>query len=116
MTLDLGTKVTYTHTLSRVHQSESFRPPGMRTGPLYSKSVRRWKAFKGYGEPRHGVVVGIRTLSDGYVEYHYEEGTEFIPVGKYTRAYIVFFSMVEKPVYVLPEHLQETTDTLSATV
>lgn len=54
-----------------------------------------------------GIVIGIRTLSDGDVEYgSYEDGTTQYRPTKHFRAALVVYSLHRKPVLVLPQDLE----------
>ncbi|WXW93182.1 hypothetical protein SEA_BRAYBEAST_46 [Arthrobacter phage BrayBeast] len=55
--------------------------------------------------PAEGIIVGKRTLSNGYREYHYDAGYEYGPAEHFT-AYLVAFDLRRKPVHVLPEHIE----------
>lgn len=52
-----------------------------------------------------GVVIGIRTLSDGNVDYGgSEDGTQYRPT-RHFKAVLVAYSLYRKPVLVLPQDL-----------
>lgn len=115
MSFNLGDKVSFSHWLVKKESRESQvnavwvkvdDPNPYSKANLRAQIIRRWVPMEfASGTSRTGVVHGIRTLSDGYTQYDYDEGTTFFPVGKYTRAYLVSFSMTQKPIYVLGEHL-----------
>jgi hypothetical protein len=77
-------------------------------------TVRRWETLSaGFAEPRVGVIVGVRTLSNGHVEDMKESngyggwvsvGTQYVGVHYFT-AYLVAFELRQKPVLCLPEHV-----------
>lgn len=95
MGLELGTKVHFDHSSILWRETLAGR-------------VRRWvptRWNKGYME---GVIVGWRTLANGTVEYgnDWDAGDEFRPT-EHFKAYLVAFDMRRKPVYVLPEDLEE---------
>lgn len=96
MGLELGTKVRYDarRSLWREHL------PGR---------LRRWTS-QSHGQahsPREGIIVGKRTLANGTVDYGgWDEGTQFIPT-EHFEAYQVVTNIRNKPVYVLPEDLEE---------
>jgi len=54
------------------------------------------------GDVRHGLIVGVRTLSNGVIEWNYEEPIQFFP-DLYFTAYLVAFDLRRKPVYLLPD-------------
>lgn len=94
----LGQPVTFTRTLSR------------RFLPSAPRSRRAWVAEDWPGqpepEPRAGIVVGIRTLSDGEVEtWGWDEPATYLPTRTF-RAYLVAHHLRRKPVLVLPEHIK----------
>jgi hypothetical protein len=103
-TYTLGQAVTFTrHLVRRTAGSQYGHPDGW---------VKRWETTTPAGvtpaEPRHGVVVGVRTLVDGTnVNHGYEGGIVFRPV-RYYSAYLVAFDLRRRPVYVLPDHLTPT--------
>jgi hypothetical protein len=91
----LGTKVRYDarRTLWREHL-----PSGNR----------RWSS-QSYGStqtPREGVIVGVRTLANGDVEYGGWDATTTFHPTEHFKAYLVAFDMRKNPVYVLPEDLE----------
>lgn len=86
--LELGQRVVFRDELQR---SISWTP-----GDQFD--VKTWCVRA--GEERHGVIVGIRNLSNG--KRFYNDGVTFEPTG-YMRAYLVAYDMRRKPVYVRPE-------------
>jgi hypothetical protein len=54
------------------------------------------------GDVRHGLIIGVRTLSNGVIEWNYEEPIQFYP-DLYFTAYLVAFDLRRKPVYLLPD-------------
>ncbi len=95
MGLKLGTKVHFDHSsiLWREHLADS---------------MRRWTRTR-WGKDQHtGVIVGWRTLSNGKVTYgnDWDGSDEFRPT-EHFKAYLVAYDMRRKPVYVLPEDLEE---------
>lgn len=102
---DLGEKVTFTWALRRESRREEVTINGRRR----TVTVRRWET----GEipntkppaSREGVVVGVRTLCNGYVQYEYDYGNMFSPFEDgYFTAYLIAWNLRQQPVYVLPEH------------
>ena len=76
----------------------------------YSRWVRRWKRMREYmprmdGTAMHGVIVGVRTKTSGYVTYGYDEPTVFTPVEAH-RTYMVAFDLYKNPVFLLLEDVQ----------
>lgn len=97
MVIELGTKVHFDHSsiLWRGH---------------LAGGIRRWAPVewnKGY---MLGVIVGERWLSNGKVKYGgWDDTTQFYPT-EHFKAYLVSYDMRRKPVYVLPEDLEEIDD------
>lgn len=90
----LGQEVLFTRTLRRI------RHPYRR---VWSHTTY-WNAITSRG-PAKGIIVGIRTLSDGTVEGgYYDEPATYRPTRTFT-AYLVAYHLRRKPVLVLPEHL-----------
>lgn len=57
-------------------------------------------------EPRAGVIVGVRTLANGYATWAYrDEPIVFYPEEHFT-AYLVAFDLRRKPVLLLPKNVQ----------
>jgi hypothetical protein len=54
------------------------------------------------GDVRHGLIVGVRTLSNGVIKWNYEEPIQFYPDLHFT-AYLVAFDLRRKPVFLLPD-------------
>ena len=50
------------------------------------------------------MVVGVRTLCNGYVEYDYDANVFFPFEDGYFTAYLIACDLRQRPVYVLPEH------------
>lgn len=101
--MKLGDRVTFTRTLSRRGVDVLDRERGRR------RFRREWSSEEYPGqpepEPREGIVVGVRTLADGSVDYSYEEPAVFVADRRF-RAYLIAFSVHRKPVLVLPEHVR----------
>ena len=77
------------------------------------KWVKRWEtaSYPGQKEPqlRDGILIGVRTLIDGYNSGGgYEDPIVFVPERRF-RAYLIAVNMHSKPVYVLPEHVEVTS-------
>lgn len=93
-----GQPVEFTRTLTRRYEHHAEGHKGMKV----------WKS-EGYpGEPepapRTGVLVGVRTLSNGENHYHgYDEPIEYRPTETFA-AYLIAYDLRRKPVLVLPEH------------
>lgn len=104
--LTLGQSVLFTRTLTR--RSEE-GPNGWR------QHLKVWKseAWPGQPEPeqRMGIVIGVRTLSNGENRYHgYDDGgIEYKQTETFT-AYLIAHDLRRKPVLVLPEHITPTGD------
>lgn len=61
---------------------------------------KEWQRNQWAGE-KAGMVIGKRTISDGYAEYDNEYGTSYSRAVNYV-AYLVVADMKSKPVLVLP--------------
>lgn len=73
--------------------------------PARSGYLKRWKPNPYYrrGDTRTGVIVGVRTLVNGYATWQYsDEPIIFYPEEHFT-AYLVAFDLRRKPVYLLPD-------------
>lgn len=96
--MKLGDRVRFTRHLTR-------RSTAWRAGV-----TKAWesKAYPGQPEPepREGIVIGIRTLSNGRFDWSgYEDPGLYTPTA-FFKAYLVAFDMRRNPVLVLPEHLE----------
>lgn len=98
MVIALGTKVHFDHgsILWREH---------------LAGSVRRWMPARWNKGYMTGIIVGWRTLANGKVTYgnDWDGSDEFRPT-EHFKAYLVAYDMRRKPVYVLPEDLEEIDD------
>ncbi len=97
--MELGQKVTFTRTLNR----------RSRYDWNAHQTVKRWETFAYEGEPepepREGILIGVRTLSNGHVIYHgFEDGSEYVGV-HFFKAYLIAFDLRRAPVFALPEHI-----------
>lgn len=93
----LGLPVRFTWTLSRRTTGDG------RSGFRKVWVTERWPGEK---EPksRRGLIIGVRTLSNGGVEYgDYDTPTTYEAEERF-RAYLVAYDLNRKPVLVLPEH------------
>lgn len=76
----------------------------------FNRSVHRkvWRTAPWFRPaPIRGVIVGIRTLSNGRNEYHgYDEPIEYCGE-EFFSAYLVAYDLRRKPVFVLAENLKE---------
>lgn len=96
-TLELGTPVQFTAIYIRCNAN---------TG---SYRVRKYWYAKEC-KPRTGLIVGIRTLSNGTREWiDSEKGYEYNPI-EYLQAALVVFDMRRKPVLVPIDAIQEVVD------
>lgn len=78
------------------------------TGDWYRREPwrKRWQRTQYDERHREGVVVGLRTLSNGINESHGDEGIQYIPE-EYIPAVLVAYDLRRKPVYVEPRLLRE---------
>lgn len=89
-----GQQVVFSRPLvRRAHRKQQGRP------------ARTWVPNMYDDTRRTGIVVGIRTLADGEVEYNYDEPTVFYPT-RHFRAYLIATDLRRKPVLVLPEDMR----------
>jgi hypothetical protein len=59
--------------------------------------------------PREGIVVGSRMLQDGSVKLDPEYGPDFRSTSCFS-AYIVYYNMRRRPMFVLPEDVEAVAD------
>lgn len=108
LTLQLGDRVLFFAHLKRGNELVE-NPPGS----LYKKRRRKiWKEIPispEWNKSLTGVVVGIRTLSNGGVHYEEEAGNIFSPE-EYFQAYMIVYNLHRKPVFVLPETLTKLSN------
>jgi hypothetical protein len=95
---------------ARVHfdYSDILRRKEVRGAAFVNVPVRKeWKKVEWgkRGDKRHGIIVGVRTLSNGVIEWNYEEPIQFYP-DLYFTAYLVAFDLRRKPVYLLPDDVE----------
>lgn len=93
--LELGTRVTFTQPLYRTCPSAED----------YTTRVWRGNTF---AEPQAGVIVGVRTLSDGVV--HWTGDSDIYAPTRHFKAYLIAFDLRRVPVFVLPENVTLTSD------
>lgn len=98
--VQFGQRVTFTWHLTRRYQSDPSR------GHV---GVKKWLTEQWPGqaepEPREGVVIGERTLTNGENHYNgWDEPITYRPKESF-KAYLVAFDMRRRPVLVLPEHV-----------
>jgi len=110
----LGTKVTFTkllarhkdnHAIDRMHpESKKLILPrigGYYTYPAY------WVENVFSEAPTDGVIVGRKTLSDGYTVHDRDDGNQYYPM-RHFMAWEVAYSLHRKPVLVLwPQRVWE---------
>lgn len=94
----LGARINFTHFLRRAHKPSS--PRGRREWSPCPNSLP--------GLPvaviRPGIVIGVRTLANGEVDYGWEDNPTVFYAKEHFTAYLVAYDVHRKPVYVLPEH------------
>lgn len=95
---------------ARVHfdYSDILRRDEVRGGAFTNTPVRKeWRKTQWgkRGNVRTGIIVGVRTLSNGVIEWNYEEPIQFYP-DLYFTAYLVAFDLRRKPVYLLPDDVE----------
>lgn len=92
--LEFGTEVLFSEPLVR----ETLHVKGKGT-----KKV--WDRQDGFPKTK-GIVVGKRTLSDGYREYEPDFGGYYYVRENSFTVYLVAYDMSRKPVYVRPESIE----------
>lgn len=100
--LPLGTRVLFSHPLTRRYLPGS---PARKVWepPLYAEDANR---------KHQGVVVGVRTLSDGRTHWNGEdEPISYTPDEHFT-AYLIAYDLHRKPVHVRPEHVHPELTTV----
>lgn len=101
-TLPLGQPVRFFETLTRRYQPAAPRSKRVWESDRYHSTAT---AATGRAE---GIIVGIRTLSDGECDDgYYDNPTIYYPTRTFT-AYLVAYHLRRKPVLVLPERLEAT--------
>lgn len=78
------------------------------------RDVRRWNRIDlaSFAGAQRGIVVGRRSLANGYVERGYEDPTIFISEERIS-VWLVAFNMNDNPRYVLPEDVTVLPDPLA---
>lgn len=97
---ELGQRVTV--------RSEMLVSKSNRVNP-YLESIRRYDLIREWKrreleKPVNGVIVGSRTVKEGYSRYDYEDGYEFIPK-RYIQVYLVATNM-RTFIRALPEDIE----------
>lgn len=101
-TFRLGQPVIYTGRLSREH---AYKVPPWDVTVTWKQRCKWWQ--QNPCEPGEGVIVGRRTLANGYVvNGGYDEPNEWMP-REYVRAYLVADNIDQKPFFVHPDQLEE---------
>jgi len=103
----LGTKVTFTKLLARHKDSvginrmhpESLKLIKPRIGGYYTYPAY-WVENEFSAAPTDGVIVGKKTLSDGYTVHDRDDGNEYTAMRHFT-AWEVAYSLHRRPVLVL---------------
>lgn len=96
--INLGKRVKFTTPLRRAHEH---RVDGDR-----SSNWKVWRAALSYTGPLEGILIGVRTLSDGLVYYgNFDEPTSFAPKESF-KAALIATSLKRKPVLVRFDDLQ----------
>lgn len=93
---ELGQKVRYTHRLLR--QGDAPYHKSWLPIPTFTK------------EPLEGIIVGLRTLQNGISQYDWTAEQQLFTPDSYVTAYMVVSDLRRKPVFVLPEHIEEVLD------
>ncbi len=93
-----GNYVSFCRVLQREYGDETADRQGWK---------KIWHVKQGNWTP--GIVIGVRTLSDGENAFMGQEGIDYTPT-RYFKAYLVAFDMRRKPVFILPEDLKDEFD------
>lgn len=112
-TYAFGDRVNFTRPLNRRTVSRKVVSQSEWSGQTRYRSYKEWTVERWIGDTppedhREGIVIGKRTLANGYVNYDYDEGTTFEPES-HLIAYVIAYDLHRNPVYVLPEHITPTT-------
>lgn len=96
--ISLGKRVKFTTPLRRVYEH---RMDGDR-----GSNWKVWKAALSYAGPLEGILIGVRTLSDGLVYYgSFDEPTSFDPKESF-KAALIATDLKRKPFFVRFDDLQ----------
>jgi hypothetical protein len=78
--------------------------PDMFQHPISEPFRKEWRKTQWgkRGTMVKGIVVGVRTLSNGTIDWSFDEPVTFNPETYFT-AYLVAFDLRRKPVYLLPD-------------
>lgn len=85
---ELGVSIVSANRLKRVKTSEG-----------NGGYIAEWKQIPTYTS---GIYIGYRTLSEGKVWWHYDEGYEY-EATKFFEAWLIVVDDRTNPIYVLPE-------------
>lgn len=114
MTYAFGDRVIFTRSLNRRATSRKVVSPSEWGDQHRYRVYKEWTTERWWGDaygtedPRPGIIIGKRTLANGYANYDYDSGTTFEP-DQHVTAYVIAYDLHRKPVYVLPEHITPTT-------
>jgi hypothetical protein len=77
--------------------------PDMFQHPIREPFRKKWLKTEWVkrGNIKEGIICGVRTLSDGTIDWSFDEPVTFYPE-TYFPAYIVAFDLRRKPVHLLP--------------
>jgi len=101
----LGQPVRYSRPLQRRYVFDEHEDRFNRSKKVWVEQVN----YKGEPESGTGIIIGKRTLADGVNQYNgYDEPIVFLPKERFT-AYLIAFDLTRKPVYVRPEHIEESS-------
>ena len=81
--------------------------PDMFQHPIRDAFRKEWRKTEWVkrGNHRYGILVGIRTLSNGTIDWSFDEPVTFYPETYFT-GYIVAFDLRRKPVHLLPADVE----------
>ncbi|UXZ57066.1 hypothetical protein [Curtobacterium sp. Arg-1] len=101
--LQLGQHVQFSHTLKRLREKRE----DTRTGSSRNVSgYAQWRFWRPQAAAvDNGVIVGKRTLSNGWYENGGYEDPAYLHSIDFFPVYLVAFDMNQNPAYVLPEHI-----------
>lgn len=101
--LELGQRVRYAATLRRAVE---YAP--LQFGQWTNRRRKVWKRgdWRGEPDPGEGIVVGLRTLADGFSDWESEEvGYVFTPTDRHS-AVLIAYDLRRKPVLALLEDVE----------
>lgn len=102
--ITLGTRVAFDYADILYRQQVK---PDMFQHPIREPFRKEWRKTEWVkrGNHRYGIIIGVRTLSNGTIDWSFDEPVTFYPETYFT-AYIVAFDLRRKPVHLLPADVE----------